>query len=131
MKPWANLLLCSMITMAAACGGEGVGPEAEDLDTQETGVIQKDVPALACAGLLGLACPGEYQCIDDFRDDCDPQNGGADCPGLCVHPKGPVACEAEKPACDAGEICVDNPWLDCVVAPCPTGTCALADFPDD
>lgn len=131
MKLWANLLLCSIVTMAAACGGEGPIAEGEDHDAREEAVVMKDLPAFACAGFLGIDCPGEYQCIDDFRDDCDPQNGGADCSGICVHPKGPVACDIEAPVCDAEEICVDNPFLECVTWPCPTGVCALVDWPDD
>ena len=36
-----------------------------------------------CGGFAGIACPGSGMCEDDPRDDCDPQNGGADCGGLC------------------------------------------------
>ncbi|MEJ7733775.1 MAG: hypothetical protein WKG00_31840 [Polyangiaceae bacterium] len=131
MKPWVNLLLCSMISISAACGdgdGDGDGDgQTEDPDATETAVMAKDTPPFACGGLLGIGCPADYTCADDFRDDCDPQNGGADCPGLCQHPKGAAACDPSDPVCGANEVCVDNPWLDCVAAPCPTGTCVLAD----
>jgi hypothetical protein len=130
VKPFVHLLFCSMISMSAACAiGDGSHDgQTEDPDAIETAVVAKDLPPFACAGLLGIACPGDYQCIDDYRDDCDPENGGADCSGLCAHAKGPVACEPYKSVCGPEEVCVDNPFLDCVVAPCPTGTCVLADF---
>jgi len=127
VKRCVNLLLCSMVAMSTACGGAH-DPAAEDLDAREAQVIAKDLPPFACAGFLGIACPGDYQCIDDYRDDCDPDSGGADCSGLCAHSKRPVACDPYDPVCDAGETCVDNPWLDCVAAPCPTGTCVLVDW---
>jgi hypothetical protein len=36
-----------------------------------------------CGGFGGFGCPGAGECFDDPNDDCDPQNGGADCGGLC------------------------------------------------
>lgn len=37
-----------------------------------------------CGGIAGFPCPKGQTCVDDPRDDCDPNNGGADCGGLCV-----------------------------------------------
>ncbi|MFE0105563.1 hypothetical protein [Streptomyces sp. NPDC059009] len=37
-----------------------------------------------CGGFAGRPCPQGYHCVDDPRDSCDPQHGGADCGGLCV-----------------------------------------------
>jgi len=39
-----------------------------------------------CGGFAGpYTCGGDaMECQDDPRDDCDPQNGGADCGGICV-----------------------------------------------
>lgn len=39
--------------------------------------------APSCGGIAGTTCPGAGQCVDDPNDSCDPQNGGADCGGLC------------------------------------------------
>ncbi len=39
---------------------------------------------LACGGIAGIACPDDLTCIDDPDDNCDPTDGGADCPGICV-----------------------------------------------
>lgn len=38
----------------------------------------------SCGGFAGFPCAPGKSCIDDARDDCDPANGGADCPGVCV-----------------------------------------------
>jgi hypothetical protein len=39
----------------------------------------------ACGGFAGLTCPNGGLCVDDPRDGCDPELGGADCPGVCIH----------------------------------------------
>jgi hypothetical protein len=38
-----------------------------------------------CGGIAGIACPSGYSCVDDPRDSCDPNRGGADCGGICRH----------------------------------------------
>ena len=38
----------------------------------------------SCGGFVGTTCPDGYTCVDDPNDDCDPENGGADCLGICV-----------------------------------------------
>ena len=37
-----------------------------------------------CGGIAGIECPGNLVCIDDPRDNCCPQTGGADCGGVCA-----------------------------------------------
>ena len=39
-----------------------------------------------CGGLIPAHCSGgdAYECQEDPRDDCDPNNGGNDCSGICV-----------------------------------------------
>ncbi len=36
-----------------------------------------------CGGFAGFPCPGAGLCVDNPTDDCDPENGGADCGGVC------------------------------------------------
>lgn len=114
----------------AACGG--IEEETRDRESpQETEIEAQDAlrfggQTFACAGFLGIACPGKLQCIDDPRDDCDPWNGGADCTGMCVSDP-PQPCGGPQDArCPSDTVCVEDPWLDCVAA-CSTGLCALAD----
>ena len=70
-------------------------------------------PTTPCGGFLGLACEDPNQeCVDDPNDDCDPNQGGADCGGVCITPAacggfGGIACEGK------GEVCVDDPNDDC------------------
>ena len=36
-----------------------------------------------CGGFAGFPCPEGYTCVDNPRDGCDPEAGGADCGGIC------------------------------------------------
>ncbi len=60
---------------AAGCGASA--PEQTTNQQQHLG---------ACGGLGGIQCPSGQTCVDDPNDSCDPQNGGADCGGICVTP---------------------------------------------
>lgn len=70
---------------------------------------------LLCGGFAGASCPTGFACVDDPRDNCDPNMGGADCGGFCVVP----------PATDAG---TTNPGMcrtsaDCMGTVCVNGVC--------
>ena len=41
-------------------------------------------PPPPCGGFAGFGCPEGLACVDAPNDDCDPRNGGADCPGICI-----------------------------------------------
>ena len=47
-------------------------------------IVEYLAEAQFCGGIAGITCPDGYECIDDPDDDCDPDNGGADCGGICV-----------------------------------------------
>jgi Somatomedin B domain len=76
-----------------------------------------DVPQF-CGGIAAFPCPAGYVCVDNPNDGCDPQNGGADCGGICVVPA-PDSCVGhcdgqapEKCWCDSlcqkyGDCCGD------------------------
>lgn len=59
-----------------ACGTESV-------DAFDTEMGLRNPNTQACGGFAGLQCPDGYTCVDDRSDDCDPNNGGADCIGTC------------------------------------------------
>lgn len=41
-------------------------------------------PTPACGGILNLSCPHGQVCVDDPDDDCIPEHGTSDCPGICL-----------------------------------------------
>jgi hypothetical protein len=86
-----------------------------------------------CGGIAGIRCPAGQKCVDDATDSCDPANGGADCPGVCVQcfdnvlcangyhwDQASCGCVAYQTcggiagiACPTGFNCVDNPNDNC------------------
>lgn len=84
---------------------------------------------IPCGGFAGFACPDKLTCADDPSDDCDPNNGGADCGGLC-------RC-IENVLCTRGSVfdsspdvcaCVPDPAQDpCAAVRCAAGTHCEAD----
>jgi len=85
-----------------------------------------EVP-LACGGFAGTSCPPDMACMDVAGDDCDPLQGGADCPGACVPHLGlPTQCGGlNGSTCAAGFICVADLSDGCEGGPavdCP-GVC--------
>jgi len=67
-----------------------------------------------CGGIAGFPCPDGQTCVDNPNDECDPNNGGADCGGICVTDPEPAFCGgiAGIP-CPDGQTCVDNPNDEC------------------
>jgi hypothetical protein len=65
-------------------------------------------PETFCGGIANIACPGAGMCVDDPNDDCDVDNGGADCGGICE-------CNAAAISCPTGTWLNDDPDVcDCV-----------------
>ena len=63
-----------------------------------------------CGGIAGFPCPAGQECVDDPSDDCDPNNGGADCAGIC---KAPFCGGIAGFPCPEGLQCIDDPSDDC------------------
>jgi hypothetical protein len=60
-----------------------------EMDTDEPSVVElRAKQKVPCGGFAGTPCADGQTCIDDPSDSCDPDNGGADCIGMCVkiHP---------------------------------------------
>jgi hypothetical protein len=55
------------------------------------------VERVFCGGIASFPCPGAGQCVDDPTDDCDPDNGGADCGGQCACPGDKITARACEP----------------------------------
>ena len=97
------------------------------------GVIDACVGPGFCGGIAGFACPPGSTCIDDPTDSCDPQQGGADCGGICVRDDEPPKCGGFSGSlCPTGYDCLDDPRDDCDPntggADCP-GICRPAPSP--
>lgn len=70
-----------VLVMGAALAAVSMGCAAEIVQP-EPGAASDEL-RLACGGFAGTACPDGYTCVDDRRDSCDPDRGGADCAGVC------------------------------------------------
>ena len=90
-----------------------------------------------CGGFTGKPCPRGLVCVDDPTDDCDPDDGGADCGGICV-PRRRDPCErircAEGTRCcpRCGGLCLarDIPCTGevCRREPCSETVCGPGEF---
>ncbi|MBX7115300.1 MAG: hypothetical protein K1X64_13305 [Myxococcaceae bacterium] len=92
-------------------------------DSPDSGHVADAGHGQFCGGLAGLQCPTGLTCVDDPSDFCDPQNGGADCGGICVAadagtPDGGHVADAGHGQfcgglaglqCPGGLTCVDDP----------------------
>jgi len=54
----------------------------EDAESSESRSSERE--GTFCGGIAGIGCPEGEICTDDPSDDCDPNQGGADCGGICV-----------------------------------------------
>jgi hypothetical protein len=70
---------------------------------------------ITCGGFGGFPCPDDLTCVDDPSDSCDPNNGGADCGGICRCVQN-VLCvrgthfdsSSDVCACVPNPVCIDN-----------------------
>lgn len=95
-----------------------------------------------CGGIAGFPCPDGYTCVDIASDGCDPENGGADCGGVCVpnqaaepddyNPCAAILCSEGSQCCpQCGGQCV-SPETDCASLTCGqacgSATCAADEY---
>jgi len=78
---------CALACLLAGCAANDVSTEATDSDALRR----------VCGGIVGVACPDGFRCVDDPRDRCDPAAGGADCSGVCRRERRP-RCTYDDPA---------------------------------
>jgi hypothetical protein len=103
---------CDPNAGGADCGGICV-PDEDPTDTGDTeGPMDPQEPTF-CGGFGNLPCPDGETCVDDPTDDCDPNDGGADCGGVCVADDAPFCGGFGNLPCPDGLTCVDDPTDDC------------------
>lgn len=142
MTPRAGRRVMAMALAGAAlalgCAAEGPAFGRHDDGLRGAVPPPPEPPPFQCAGFTSAACPGagdpepQYLCADDWRDECDPEGGGSDCPGLCVGEAVQLCGGPADLPCGAGEVCVARPGLLCVPPAdgppaCSRGICVLAD----
>jgi hypothetical protein len=90
-----------------------------------------------CGGIAGLPCPKGFVCVDDPREDCDPETGGVDCSGICMRkvkdPCAAIRCRQGTKCCPhCGGICIpDNIRCShrlCVSEPCNQTVCGPGEY---
>src|SRR5438552_10835695 len=144
MKRIALLGAVLFVGAIAGCAGEGAGePESVGSLSQAVGANNQ-----FCGGIAGFPCPAGYVCVDDPHDNCDPNQGGADCGGICRKAKKPkhklcdnpartyisthpAACPVSRFFCVTGTPFSDACGCGCEVAagePCNTVTCAPGEY---
>lgn len=69
---------CDGKTYGNACGAAAAGVSIDHPGECKTAEPQ------ACGGIAGIRCPDNQTCVDDPGDTCDPEQGGADCAGICI-----------------------------------------------
>ena len=151
-----SLTFLPLLSLFAACNvGHMVGENQHNQDAVtcaatvcngKTVCVDSDCvePTGMCGGIAGIQCQKGELCVDDPRDNCDPDKGGADCGGVCVpeptthqapdsgtpaadagSSQAPMDCGGHRPnppMCPSGYVCVDNPKTCSMAADCP-GIC--------
>jgi hypothetical protein len=104
------------VTFPADCGADfGM----QSLDGSCEAFNRACCKPMSCGGFAGMMCSDGQLCVDNPGDDCDPQNGGADCMGICV----PDDADGDDREPASGQ-CVRNSNDACETdADCGTGGC--------
>jgi hypothetical protein len=111
-------------TIIKQCGGFTPNPPTCEagftcFDNPINCCMANDAPGICvkntfCGGIAGIQCPNGYDCVDDPNDSCDPNQGGADCGGLCAPHRGSGMCGGFAGIqCPSGLRCLDDPGDGC------------------
>ena len=68
----------------ASCCGDGTWQCNQGNGQPSCDALGDMCPLTECGGFAGIPCPDGQTCVDFPLDECDPDNGGADCAGVCI-----------------------------------------------
>jgi hypothetical protein len=74
-----RLIPCCVLVAGIALLGSACSPTADA--SSQTAALAQD--GEFCGGIAGIPCAEGSTCADDPNDQCDPNQGGADCGGIC------------------------------------------------
>jgi hypothetical protein len=92
-----RLLCCGVLVVGASLFGLACSPTTV-AEAQQAPELQEGQPEGAfCGGIAGFPCAEGLVCVDDPKDDCDPDQGGADCGGICRRERSNPSCTGREP----------------------------------
>jgi hypothetical protein len=106
-KEYAPVCGCDGVTYGNGCEAAAAGVSVESFgECEPTGEF--------CGGIAGFPCPEGKACVDAPGDGCDPDNGGADCGGVCVDVCGEVTCAPGTSCCNPLRNICTPPGVACI-----------------
>jgi hypothetical protein len=76
---FSRWIVGAVVGVSAVLFGAGCGDTVEAQDTTSSSPVVQE--PLVCGGIQGIPCPTGQVCV--YPDDCDPEQGGSDCSGIC------------------------------------------------
>lgn len=109
--PW-SVLVTGLALLGSACS-----PTADAAD--QTAPLEAAKGGEFCGGIAGIPCAEGFTCVDDPNDTCDPNQGGADCGGICQQAEEKKSCTGSEP----GYTYVSRDPAECpaILFTCPEG----------
>jgi hypothetical protein len=111
-----GVLITGVALLGTACS-----PTADASD--QTAALEEEKSGTFCGGFAGIPCPEGHTCVDDPKDDCDPNQGGADCGGLCQQEEEKKKCTGTEPGYNY--ISRDPAECSAIRFTCPEGSSAF------
>jgi hypothetical protein len=115
-----RLIPCCVLVAGIALFGSACSPTADA--ASQTASLEEAKGGDFCGGFAGIPCTEGFTCADDPKDSCDPNQGGADCGGICQEEK-KKKCTGKEP----GYTYISRDPAECpaILFTCPDGQSAF------